>query len=140
MLKRSVTIGLVVINGMAVALLQAGSASAGQCQRRYQDLALPVYDRLVRVFAYRHLTCAQAAQVGNAVAESYERGLPLADYPRATGGVPGGLDHTFRVRTRHGTFACRMTARGSDFVQARCRRGEKFVRFESDHHWFLHGQ
>jgi hypothetical protein len=31
-----------------------------------------------------------------------------------------------------------MTARGSDFVNARCRRGAQFVRFSSMNHWSLH--
>jgi hypothetical protein len=122
-------------------LLQVGSAGASaSCHRRYRDLALPVYDRLVVVYQRQHLTCSQAARVGNAVADAYERGLPVADYPPPPTGVPGGRGHTFHVRTRpFGVFTCRMTGRGSDFVDARCRRGARFVRFSSMNHWFLHG-
>ena len=123
-----------------VVLLVGPAAARASCKQRYRDLALPVYDRLVTVYERRHLTCSQAARVGNAVADAYERGLPTIDYPPPPTGVPGGQSHTFQIHTqRYGTYTCRMTARGSDFVVARCRRGARFVRFESDNHWFLHG-
>jgi hypothetical protein len=125
-----------------VVLLSASSAGASvRCQRRYRDLGVPVYDRLVIVYARRHLTCSHAARVGSAVADAYERGLPLADYPPPVApGFPGGNSRPFRVHTRrYGTYTCRMTARGSDFVAARCRRGARFVRFASENHDFLHG-
>jgi hypothetical protein len=123
-------------------LLSVGSAAASaRCQGRYRDLALPEYDRLVVVYARRHLSCSSAARAGSAVADAYERGLPIRDYPPPPKGVPGGGGHTFHVRTRpYGTFTCRMTARGSDFVTARCRRGTRFVSFSSMNHWFLHGR
>jgi hypothetical protein len=125
-----------------VVLLSAGPAVAStRCERRYRDLAVPVYDRLVIVYERRHLTCSQAARVGSAVADAYERGLPLADYPPPVApGFPGGESRPFRVHTRpFGSFTCRMTARGSDFVAARCRRGARFVRFASENHYFRHG-
>ena len=124
-------------------LVVAGPASAGaRCQRRYRDLALPEYDRLVVVYERRDLTCFQASRVGSAVADAYERGLPVADYPPPPPprGVPGGRGRPFRVHTRrYGTYSCKMTARGSDFVSAHCRRGMRYVRFTSLNHWFLHG-
>ena len=62
-------------------------------------------------------------------------GLPVS----ATDAVPV-KGHMFQVYTRrYGTYTCRMTARGSDFVIARCRRGARFVRCSSMNHWFLHG-
>ena len=123
-----------------VASLSAGSAAATvRCQARYRDFALPVYDRNVLVYARQHLTCSQASRVGNAVATVYERGLPVADYPPPPRGVPGGQSHPFSVHTRYVVFTCVMTARGSDFVAARCRSGVRFVRFFSGNHWFLHG-
>lgn len=127
---------------MTALLLSAVPADASsRCQRRYQDLALPEYDRLVVVYARRHLTCTQAARVGSAVADAYERGLPVADYPPPPRGVVGGRGRTFTIRTRrYGSYRCTMTSRGSDFVSARCRRGSRFVRFTSLNHWFLHGR
>jgi hypothetical protein len=124
----------------AVALSVGPADASAQCQRRYHNLVQPVYDRLVIVFERRHLTCSQAARVGNAVGNAYQRGLPLADYPPPPNGVPGGEGHAFQVRTRYGAFTCRMTARGSDFVTARCHRGVRFVRFTSLNSYFVHGQ
>jgi hypothetical protein len=136
-----VLIGVLPAIGLAfVVSLSAGSVAASvRCQGRYRDFALPVYDRLVTVNARQHLTCSQASRVGNAVATVYERGLPVADYPPLPRGVPDGQSHPFSVRTRYGVFTCVMTARGSDFVAARCRSGVRFVRFFSGNHWFLHG-
>ena len=111
-----------------------------QCQERYRDLALPVYDRLVVVHQRKQLTCPQAARVGNAVADAYERRLPVADYPPPPNGVPGGKGRAFKVQTRYGTFTCRMTARGSDFVQASCHGGNRSTSFTSLNHWFLHAK
>jgi hypothetical protein len=122
----------------SLGLLLAGSAAAGaRCQGRYRDLALPVYDRSVAVSERSQLTCYQATRVANAVADAYERGLPLADYPTDT----GGSNRPFQIRTRsYGTFTCRMIARGSDFVTGRCSDGARFVSFASYNHWFLHDQ
>jgi hypothetical protein len=126
----------------AVVLATVAPAGASSyCQRRYQDLQQPIYDRRVRVFEFRQLTCSQAARVASAVADAYERGLPLSDYPPPPSGAPGGGGHTFQVRTfSFGTYTCRMTGRGSDFVAGRCRRGGRFVRFESDDQWFIRGR
>lgn len=127
--------------GVLMGVLGSAASARARCVRRYRDLALPVYDRRVTVSHYHHLSCDSAARMGSAVADAYERGLPLADYPPPPLGVPGGQGRTFRVHTRrYGTYTCRMTARGSDFVVARCRRGVRFTSFESDNHWFLHGQ
>ncbi|MGI8714925.1 MAG: hypothetical protein ACR2NR_17450 [Solirubrobacteraceae bacterium] len=92
------------------------------------------------VYERQHLTCSQAARAGNAVADAYERGLPVSDYPPVPKGVPGGKGHAFRVHTRrYGTFTCQMTARGSDFVVGHCRQGPRLVRFSSENSYFLHG-
>jgi hypothetical protein len=129
------------VGAVAVVLLSSTSANANvRCQRRYQDLALPVYDRLVVVYARKQLTCTQAARVGSAVADAYERGLPTADYPPLPRGVAGGRGRPFKIHTRrYGTYSCRMTARGSDFVSAKCHRGSTYLHFTSLNHWFFHG-
>jgi hypothetical protein len=133
-------IGAIVL--MLVLFLSVGSARANaHCQRRYRDLALPVYDRLVMVSHWRNFTCSRASRVANAVADAYERGLPLVDYPPPPNGVPGGGGQTFQIRTfSYGTYTCRMTARGSDFVAGRCRQGARFVSFTDMNHWFVHDQ
>ena len=118
-----------------------GAAASASCVRRYRDLAQPIFDRRITVHHYHHLSCTAASRVGSAVADAYERGLPLADYPPPPSGVPGGQGRTFKVHSRaYGTYTCRMTGRGSDFVIARCRRGTRFTSFESDDQWFIHGQ
>lgn len=117
-----------VMVGLLMGALGSRAGAASRCERRYRDLALPVYDRVVTAFHYHHLSCGSAARIGSAVADAYERGLPPADYPPPPNGVPGGQGHTFKVPTRkYGTYTCRMTERGSDFVGARCRRGARFV-------------
>jgi hypothetical protein len=100
-----------------------------------------VYDRRVTVDYYHHFSCGAAARVASATSDAYERGLPLADYPPPPPGVPGGQSRTFKVHTRkYGTYTCRMTERGSDFIQARCRQGVRFSSFVVEGHWWLHGQ
>jgi len=133
--------GLMALTGLVMVGALTPASAAARCERRYRDLALPVYDRRVTVSNYQHLSCGSAARIGSAVADAYERGLPLADYPPAPPGYVSGQGHAFRVHTRrYGTYTCRMTLRGSDFVRARCRRGPRFLSFESDNHWYLHGQ
>jgi hypothetical protein len=130
-----------VMVGLLMGVLGSNAGAASRCERRYRDLALPVYDRLITVYQYNHLSCGSAARVANAVADAYERGLPVSVYPPLPAGVPGGQGHTFKVRTRtYGTYTCRMTGRGSDFVIARCRRGQRFTSFYSGNHAYLHGQ
>jgi hypothetical protein len=126
---------------VAILFAICSASASAQCQRRYQDLQQPIYDRFVQVNGYRHLTCSQAARITNAVADAYERGLPIADYPPPPNGIPGGGGQTFQVRTySYGTYTCRMTGRGSDFVAGRCRRGNRFVAFLSTNHYFIRGQ
>ncbi len=126
---------------LAAALGSIPTASARPtCVRRLHNRQVPVYDRRVEVFARRSLSCSQAAEVGGTVGDAYERGLPPSVYPRVPGAPANWLGHTFRVRTRYGTFTCRMLARGSDFIRARCRNGRKFTSFVSDNSWYLHGK
>ena len=125
---------------LALALPAASASAQTHCQRRYQDLGVPIYDRLVKVFERRHLSCFVATRIGSAVADAYERGLPRADYPPPIApGFPGGHSRRFKVRTRsYGTYTCRMLERGSDFVEAKCWRGVRYVRFVSLNHWSVH--
>ena len=77
-----------------------GAAASAKCVRRYRDLAQPIFDRRITVHHYHHLSCTAASRVGSAVADAYERGLPLADYPPPPSGVPGGQGRTFKVHSR----------------------------------------
>ena len=131
-----------VTAGVLLGVFGGAAVASAKCERRYQDLAIPIYDRLVTVYHYHHLSCGSAARIGSAVADAYERGLPLADYPPPPApGEIGGQGHTFKVHTRrYGTYTCRMTGRGSDFVIARCRRGVRFTSFYAGLHAYLHGQ
>jgi hypothetical protein len=139
------TLGCAVIPAGASAsartrMAPRASASA-HCERRYRDLQIPSYDRRIVIHQYRHVSCTTAARVASAAADAYERGLPTAELPPPPAGVPGGKGHTFTLRTRrYGTYSCRLTARGSDFVEGRCRRGQRFVGFlDLDHYW-VHGK
>jgi hypothetical protein len=148
--RLAVSLGAISVIGLLLALAADGgwtrslpigtAAATARCQGRYRNAVLPVYDVLVVVYARQHLTCSQATRVGNAVATAYQRYLPTPDYPPLPSGVPGGQGQPFPAHTRFGTFTCVMTARGSDFVVARCRRGARFVRFLSNTSAFLHGQ
>ena len=131
-----------VMVGVLLGVFGGAADASAKCVRRYRDLALPVYDRRVTVYRYRHLSCGAAARVASATSDAYERGLPLADYPPPPPpGVRGGQSRTFEVHTRkYGTYTCRMTERGSDFIQARCRQGVRFSSFVVEEHWWLHGQ
>lgn len=135
---------LVMLTGVAAAMMGSAvvpAAAQARCERRYRDLQLRVYDRRVIVHQYRHLSCGTAARVASATADAYERGLPTADLPPPPSGVPGGQGRTFSVHSRrYGTYTCRLTARGSDFVEGRCRRGSRFVGFLSLNHYWLHGR
>lgn len=84
---------LMALAGLMLVGMLPASASA-RCERRYRDLALPEYDRLVTVYHYQHLSCGSAARIGSAVADRYERGLPLADYPPAPPGLVSGQGRT----------------------------------------------
>jgi hypothetical protein len=102
---------------------------------------VPVYDRRVTVYHHDHLSCGAAARVASATSDAYERGLLLTDYPPPPPGVPGGQSRAFKVHTRkYGTYTCRMTEGGSDFVQARCRQGVLFSSFVVEEHCSLHVQ
>ena len=131
-----------VMVGVLVGVFGGAAAASAKCVRRYRDLAIPIYDRRVTVDHYHHLSCGSAARIGSAVADAYERGLPSADYPPPPApGFPGGQSRTFKVHTRrYGTYTCRMTARLSDTVVARCRRGKRFTSFSDSLHAYLHGQ
>jgi hypothetical protein len=137
---------VLVISCALIFVLPLSAADAGPrahaaalCQRRFRDVAEPVYDRVVRVFERRHLTCSRAAAISTHVATLYEHGLPIADYPPSSGVPVGrGRGEPFRVATALGEFSCHITARGSDFVTAACSRGNKFVKFESLNHAYLH--
>jgi len=83
------------------------------------------------------MTCSHAARLGSALATTYERGLPLGDYPPPPRGVPGGKSHPFDVSTSLGTFTCRMTARGSDFVIAVCSHGAHSAHVESINDYYV---
>jgi hypothetical protein len=129
-----------------ISVLLAPAAGAGPrahaaalCQRRFRDPAEPVYDRLVKVLKRRHLTCSRAAAISSHVATLAEHGLPIADYPASPGPPVGrGRGEPFRVATALGEFTCHITATGSDFVTATCSRGNKFVKFKSLNHAYLH--
>jgi hypothetical protein len=135
----AVALGSVV--SLAHASLRARASAGAHCERRYRDLQIPAYDRRIVIHQYRHVSCTTAARVASATADAYERGLPTVDLPPPPAGVPGGKGHTFTVRTRrYGTYSCRLTARGSDFVEGRCRQGPRFVGFlDLDHYW-VHGK
>lgn len=85
----------------------------------------------VDVLARRGLSCAHAAQVGASLDHAaLTHRIPLNAYAHhAPGAHPG---HPFLLRTPLGGFRCRMAAAGSDFVDATCRRGRRYLRFE-DH-------
>ncbi len=132
---------ILLLVAISVALTTGSAAATTRCQRTYRDLSLPVYKRLVQVYERRNLGCSQAARIGSAVADAYERGLPVADFPPPPSGVAGGQGQAFQIHTRsYGTYVCLMTARGSDFVSANCTdtsTGAKFVRFTSLNHYSL---
>lgn len=142
-MKRLVRL-IVVVSGAAGLMggvLTPATLANAQCVRRYRDLGIPAYDRRVIVEHYHYVSCTEAARVGSAVADAYERGLPIAELPPPPAGVPGGQGRTFTVHTRrYGTYTCRLTARGSDFVEGRCRRGRRFTSFLSLNHYYVHGQ
>jgi hypothetical protein len=74
------------------------------------------------------ISCSAGFKVGRSLWRAYEHGLPARDYPPPPHGVPGGGGQTFHLSTAAGGFTCRMLSRGSDFVLARCRRGQAMVR------------
>lgn len=103
--------------GLAVPAGDVGprARTAASCQRRFRDVSEPVYDRLVRVFERRHLTCSRATAIANHVATLYERGLPIADYPPSPGPPVGlGRGDPFRMATGLGEFTCHMTDGGHE--------------------------
>jgi hypothetical protein len=138
-------VGLTRVTSLCIAAaVTLGVAASAQgaprpaCQHKYPDLD-PAYLRLVLVYRFQGLTCLQAAAVGSAVATRYEQGLPVANYPAPPTGVPGGKGRPFDVATGLGDFNCRMTARGSDFVDATCASSDELVSFESlNHDYFAH--
>jgi hypothetical protein len=136
LIRRSALAAAGVAACLLLGLAAAGAHALPRCHRRFPD-RIPVYARLVIASARHHLSCSQAARVGNAVATRYERGLPTADYPPPPKGVPGGQGHRFHVASALGRFTCRMTARGSDFVVAVCRRGARSARVESINDYYL---
>jgi hypothetical protein len=128
--------GLVAVLG-AIGFLGAGSAEAlPACHRASPDRD-PLFNRRVLIYKHRGLSCGQAVKVANAVADRYEVGLPLRDYPPPPSGVPGGGGRWFHVSTPLGGFACRLTERGSDFDAGVCKQRRRLAVFESDNQWYV---
>ncbi len=102
---------------------KAAARHPARCSRvlsRYPDHG----SKAVEVLARRGLSCAHAGQVGASLLRAViaDR-LPLADFPRHYPAAPQGPP--FLLTTPRGRFRCHMTAAGSDFVAATCRRGRK---------------
>ncbi len=85
-----------------------------------------VYDA-VMVLNRRHISCGAALHIG-AKARALS-GLKIIYGPQFGGGGWGGPFHV-------GSFHCYVLARGSDFINASCRRGRQSLRFYDHRQYF----
>jgi hypothetical protein len=122
----AVAVSVVATGLMAGALLGAATASAAPnlgCHGAFTfDHTRPsddVYDA-VRVLRRQNMTCTAALRIA---ARAYAlSGLKVEQGPQFGAGGYGGPFHT-------GTFHCFLLNRGSDFINARCSRGQQRLRF-----------
>jgi len=125
-----IALTLALAAGGALAPPRAAAYHFPKCSRvlsRYHGVPGLGPKNVVEVLTRRGLSCAHAALVGISLNRAVLGGhLPLADFPAHVPGARPG--RPFLLRTPLGRFRCRMTAAGSDFIDATCRRGRRHLR------------
>lgn len=127
---------LVLLSAAIAAIAQAEGATAASAGCGHYKLPLPAASAFNGTYhdgidiRHRHgLTCGQAAAVANTEDRRYFSGDGPGD-PSGPGQPPGPQ---FALRTRVGTFHCRVYERGSDFVLARCVSSARSVSWYGSH-------
>ena len=123
-------LALTLAAGGALAPPRAAAYHFPRCSRVLSRYPNHSPKEVVEVVARRGLSCAHAERVGASLLRAVlARRIPLSAFaPHA--GAPGypHPGHPFSLATPLGRFRCHMTAAGSDFVAATCRRGRKYLR------------
>ena len=70
MSRRRVLVSASVMFGVLMGVLGGAAVASAKCERRYRDLGIPIYDRLVTVYHYHHLSCGAAGWVAGACSRS----------------------------------------------------------------------